>query len=89
MVPVLIELRLVVAFKARRHKKICGMEGKEEAAQKEEASSSGTSYLVGCCSSYLVGWFGWLLPLKHDVIRGSVEWRAKKKKRPAAQVVLI
>ena len=35
-------------------------------------------WLVGCCSSYLVGWFGWLLPLKQDVIRGSVEWRAKK-----------
>ena len=32
--------------------------------------------MVGCCSSYLVGW---LLPLKHDDIRGSVEWRAKKR----------
>ena len=29
IVPVLVELRLVVAFKARRHKRICGMEGKE------------------------------------------------------------
>ena len=41
IIPVLIELRLVVAFKARRHKRICGMEGKERRGQ----HSSGSSYL--------------------------------------------
>ena len=55
IVPVLVELRLVVAFKARRHKKIYGME------DKKEASSSGSSYLVGWLLQFLFGWLIWLV----------------------------
>ena len=77
MVPVLIELRLVVAFKARRHKKICGMEGKEEAAQKEEASSSGSSYLVG-----------WLV-VNFKASLERICGMAGKEEEAAAQAVLI
>ena len=53
------------------------MDGKEEEAAAQAFLIWLVGWLVGCCSSYLVGWFGWLLPLK-QVIRGSVEWRAKK-----------
>ena len=75
MVPVLIELVgwLVVAFKARRPKKICGMEDKEQ----EEASSSG--------SSYLVGWLVVDFKASHERICGM----AGKEEEAAAQAVLI
>ena len=69
------------------------MEGKERRGQHSSGSSYLVGWLVVAVLIWLVGlvgwfvwlvwlvglvgWFGWLLPLK-QVIRGSVEWRAKK-----------
>ena len=49
------------------------MDGKRE----EAAAQAVHIWLVGWLLQFIFGWFGWLLPLK-QVIRGSVEWRAKK-----------